>query len=131
MSWERMTPVSPSATGKTFWSLISSRRDSRWTSAPATTARKRSRLGSDTLCAPGLDGLGDLAGLQAARADVLAAGRRAHEDPHLLEVRIEASPSGHHRVAPAVAEGGLLAAGDTHLCHAGRKCSGRRARVAS
>ena len=75
-----LSPVSPSATGKTLRSLISSRRDSRCASAPSTTARKRRRLGSaDTPEAEqptvGSDGLLDLAGLEAARADVDAAGR--------------------------------------------------------
>ena len=43
-----LSPVSPSATGKTLRSLISPRRDSRCCSAPSTTVRKRTRLGSDT-----------------------------------------------------------------------------------
>src|SRR4029077_387627 len=46
-----LSPVSPSATGNTLRSLTSSRRDSRCASAPATAARKRTRLVSLTaLC---------------------------------------------------------------------------------
>ena len=43
-----LSPVSPSATGKTLRSLTSWRRDSRCAIAPATSARKRSRLVSVT-----------------------------------------------------------------------------------
>src|ERR1700758_4637427 len=43
-----LSPVSPSATGKTLRSLTSWRRDSRCASAPATAARKRTRLVSVT-----------------------------------------------------------------------------------
>src|SRR6185437_3772090 len=43
-----LSPVSPSATGKTLRSLTSWRRDSRWASAPATAARNRTRLVSVT-----------------------------------------------------------------------------------
>ena len=41
-----VVPVSPSATGKTLRSLISWRRASSAASAPSTTARNRTRLGS-------------------------------------------------------------------------------------
>ena len=43
-----LSPVSPSATGNTLRSLTSWRRDSRCASAPATAARKRTRLVSVT-----------------------------------------------------------------------------------
>src|SRR3954451_3973957 len=118
-----LSPVSPSATGNTLRSLISARRDSRCASAPSTAARKRTRLGSGRdggtarTSAPGSDGLDDLAGLQAARADVDALRRLAHEDPHLLEVRVEPAPRRHHRVRAAVSERGTLPAAVTHLGH--------------
>src|SRR3954454_18462752 len=117
-----LSPVSPSATGKTLRSLISARRVSRWASAPSTTARKRTRLGSGSGTAggrgpPALQRLCDLAGLQAARADIDAARRLADQDPDLLEVRVEPPPRRHHRVAAAVSEGGALPAAMTHLGH--------------
>src|SRR5437763_950577 len=82
----------PSATGKTLRSLISCRRDSRCASAPSSTVRNRTRLGSVT-AGPGtaLDGLEDLAGLEAAGADVDAPGRAVDQRPDLLEVGIEAA----------------------------------------
>src|SRR4051794_9728888 len=67
----------------------------------------------------------DLAGLQAARADVLAAGGAVHQDPDLLEVRGEAALGGDHRVAPAVAESGALPACVTTLWHGGESSSDR------
>src|SRR3954453_23780389 len=117
-----LSPVSPSATGKTLRSLISARRDSRCARAPSTAARKRTRLGSGrdggtARHAPRLDGLDDLAGLEAARADIDALRRLAHEDPHLLEVRVEAAPRRHHRVGAGVSERGTLPAAVTHLGH--------------
>ena len=65
-----------------------------------------------TLC-----GLDDLAGLQAPRADVDAAGAPAVVDSDLLEVRIEAAPGRDHRVAPRVSERGTLAAAVADLGH--------------
>src|SRR4029453_9938770 len=123
-----LSPVSPSATGKTLRSLISARRDSRWASAPSSATRKRTRLGSDT--EGRLERLGDLAGLQAARADIHAARGLAHEDPHLLQVGIEAPLRGHHRVASAVAECRAPTAAVTDLRHGTAQCSGPIARVA-
>src|SRR5664280_1203557 len=52
----------------------------------------------------------DLARAQAARADVGAAGDSAHQNPHLLQVRVEAPPGGDHRVAAVVSESRTLAA---------------------
>src|SRR4051794_39107190 len=117
-----LSPVSPSATGKTLRSLIAARRDSRCARAPSTAARKRTRLGSGrdggtARLAPRLDGLDDLAGLQAARADIDALRRLAHEDPDLLEVRVEAAPRRHHRMRAVVSERGTLPAAVTHLGH--------------
>src|SRR3954447_7814516 len=131
-----LSPVSPSATGKTLRSLISARRVSRWASAPSTTARKRTRLGSGSGTAGArapraLQRLRDLAGLQAARADVDPARRLADHDPDLLEVRVEPPPRRHHRVAAAVSQGGALPAAMTHLGHeeAGVYCPTRSGSV--
>src|SRR3954463_13428397 len=56
----------------------------------------------------GLDGLLDLAGLEALRAHVGTLGLALQEDAHSLEVRVEAPLRGDHRMAPMVAETGLL-----------------------
>src|SRR5438067_4791 len=124
-----LSPVSPSATGNTLRSLTSSRRDSRCASAPATTARKRTRFVSVTAgCLSPSEGaflaaavllrrLQYLSRFQAARAHVHAARRLAVEDPHLLQVRLEAALRRNHRVAAALAERRTLAAAVTHLCH--------------
>src|SRR3954462_3487450 len=64
-----------------------------------------------------LDGLLDLAGLEAARADVRARRLPAEQDADALEVRVEAAPGRHHRVAPAVPEGRLLPANCAYLRH--------------
>src|SRR3954447_8263392 len=120
-----LSPVSPSATGETFRSLTSSRRDSSCASAASTTSRKRRRLGSGTRGADPLLGLGDLAGLQAARADVRALRCTVFDDAHLLEIRVEAALGGHHRVRAALPEGGALAAGVTDSSHGGGKYRGR------
>src|SRR4051794_16345682 len=112
-----LSPVSPSATGKTLRSLTSPRRLSNSVSAAVTTRLKRTRDSSGTegfytfpppRVAPApqrvLDGLLDLLCLQAAGADVLPPRRLPDEDADLLEVRVEAPPCGHHRVAAAVPE---------------------------
>src|SRR4051794_5035085 len=52
--------------------------------------------------AAALRGLGDLAGLEAAGADVGAEGAAVLLDPNLLEVRIEAALGGDHRMASGV-----------------------------
>src|ERR1044072_5532289 len=49
-------------------------------------------------------GLLDLAGLEAAGANVGAQGAAVFLDPDFLEVRIEAALGGDHRVASGVAE---------------------------
>src|SRR5918997_1887026 len=112
-----LSPVSPSATGKTLRSLTSCRRSSRCASAAATTARKRVRFVSATPETTRLDSLGYLAGLKAARADVGAGRRALVKDPHLLEVRVEAPLRRDHRVTAAVPERGTLAADVTDLGH--------------
>jgi hypothetical protein len=66
-----------------------------------------------------LDGLLDLAALEAARTDVGARGLAVQEHPHALEVGIEAPLRRHHRVAPVVAEPGLLPADCADLGHGG------------
>src|ERR1039457_4660483 len=62
-----------------------------------------------------LAGFGDLAGLQAARADVDAAGSPTVVDADALQVRIEASPRRHHRVAAIVPECRALGTHVTNL----------------
>src|SRR5215211_2553536 len=120
-----LSPVSPSATGNTFRSLISSRRSSRCAWATATTRWKRSTDGSPiagriiaierALRALGV--LGDLVGLQAAGADVDASRAPGIFDPDLLQVRLEAPARGHHRVAARVAESWALSAAEADLGH--------------
>ena len=55
-------------------------------------------------------GLCDLAGLQAARADVDTTRRARVVDADALKVGIETAIGGNHRVAAAVAEGRTLRA---------------------
>src|SRR3954447_6850889 len=124
-----LSPVSPSATGKTLRSFTSSRRDSKCASAASTTRRKRRRLGSATRGGDPRLRLGDLAGLQAARADIRALRCAVLDDAHLLKVRIEATLGGDHRVRAALPEGGALAAGVTDSSHGGGKYRRRRGRV--
>ena len=110
-----LSPVSPSATGNTFRSLTSRRRVSNSASAPSTTALKRMRLGSattdfsfalrsaETPTRPAGDvtprlGLGDLAGLQTARANVHALRRAAIGNPHFLKICVEPALGRDHRV---------------------------------
>src|SRR5215207_11148854 len=64
-----------------------------------------------------LESLGDLAGLEAACADVRALGLAAQVDANALEVRLEPSLRRHHRVAAAVPERGLLPADCADLRH--------------
>src|SRR5262245_55142213 len=114
-----LSPVSPSATGNTLRSLISSRLASRWASATPTTWRKRTIDESGTAEEPTprarLRVLGDLARLETAGADVDAPGPALVVDADLLEVRVEAPPGGDHRVAAGVTERGLLAAVEADL----------------
>ena len=62
-------------------------------------------------------GLRDLAGLEAARADVLAPGSAPDVDADLLEVRVEAAPRRNHGMAAAVPERRALSARIADLCH--------------
>ena len=57
------------------------------------------------------EGLGDLAGLQAAGADVHPSRRAVDQRADLLEVRLEAAPGGAHGVAAVVSVRRALAAG--------------------
>ena len=59
----------------------------------------------------------DLAGLEAAGADVRTLGLPAQVDADALEVRIEAALRGHHGVAAAVPERRFLPAHCTDLRH--------------
>src|SRR3954454_10718837 len=72
-----------------------------------------------------LDRLLDLAGLEAARADVRSRRLAAEHDADALEVRLEAPLRGHHRVAPVVTEAGLLAADCADLGHGGPRIANR------
>src|SRR6516164_3081314 len=64
-----------------------------------------------------LEGLLDLAGLEAARADVGARRLALDQDADALEVRLEAPLRGDHRVAPVVTEAGLLPTDCADLRH--------------
>ena len=76
-----------------------------------THAARRPAAGMlDGLVPEVLDGLLHLAALEAAGADVGAAGDAVHEHPDPLEVRIEAAVRRHHRVGAVVPETGLLPA---------------------
>src|SRR5262249_5503234 len=68
----------------------------------------------------GSNGLLDLAGLEAARTDVGPCGLAVQHDADALEVRVETPLRGHHRVAPAVAEGRFLAANGADARHESR-----------
>src|SRR4051812_23080724 len=127
-----LSPVSPSATGKTLRSLTSERRRSNSASAAVTTRRKRTRLSSGTAgstpfpchrCSrPGSRWSHcflNLLGLEATCADVLPPGRLPDQDADLLEVRVEAPPGGHHRVAAAIPERRPLPTHVTDLWHGG------------
>jgi len=61
----------------------------------------------------------DLAGLEAARADVRPLRLAGEEDANALKVRLEAPLRGDHGVAPVVAEAGFLAADGADLGHGG------------
>ncbi len=65
----------------------------------------------------GSGGFRDLAGLEAARADVLAPGSAPDVDADLLEVRVEAALRRNHGMAAAVPERRALSARVTDLCH--------------
>src|SRR5207248_8588975 len=67
--------------------------------------------------ASGLDGLLDLAGLEAARADVRTLRLAVQDHPHALKVRVEAPLRRDHRMAPMVAEAGLFPADRADLGH--------------
>src|SRR4029079_7900786 len=117
-----LSPVSPSATGKTFRSLTSWRRFSSSPSAAVTTRLKRIRLSSAGIrtlfyTKEGSGGLRNFSRLEAAGADVLAPGSPPDVDADLLEVRVEAPLRGHHGVAAAVPERGPLSTRIAHLCH--------------
>ena len=78
-------------------------------------------LGSDTARAPdNLRSLDYLAGLQAARADIDAAGGSPVVDSHALEVWLEPPLRGNHRMAAAMAKRGALRADMADLGHGGR-----------
>src|SRR5581483_597441 len=63
------------------------------------------------------DGLGDFAGLEAARADVGPGGLAVDDGADVLQVRVEAALCGDHRMAPVVPEARLLPANGANLRH--------------
>src|SRR5690348_11534329 len=90
------------------------RRTSSRSVDPAPTARlDHARRTSARL----LDGLLDLAGLQAACADVRPRRLAAQDHADTLEVRVEAPLGGDHRVASVVPEARLLPADCADLGH--------------
>src|SRR5689334_18726855 len=121
-----LSPVSPSATGKTLRSLTSSRRDSSCARAASRTRRKRRRLGSATIGDRPKLRLGYLARFEAARAHIDALGSAALNDPDLLDVDVEATLGRDHGVRATLAKGGALAAGVTD---SGHRCGEYRSRV--
>src|SRR5205814_4525615 len=64
-----------------------------------------------------------LARLEASRANVHPPRDAVDENPHPLEVRVEAAPGRNHRVAAAVAERGALPADGADLRHGAVQCS--------
>src|ERR1700730_242279 len=72
------------------------------------TGRVESRRAPGGAFGRGLDGLLDLAGFEALRANVCTLRLALQEDAHPLEVRIEAPLCCDHRMAPVIPEAGLL-----------------------
>src|SRR5262249_55430670 len=72
------------------------------------------------------DRLDDLAGLEAARADVRARGLAVDQRADALQVGVEAPLRRPHRVAPVVTERRLLPADGADLRHAAANGSGRQ-----
>src|SRR6266516_4107259 len=89
----------------------------RRTSAGVAPRRERRAAGAS-------DGLLDLAGFETAGADVGALRLAAQEHADTLQVRVEAALGGDHRMAPVVAEAGLLAANGADLGHRRRSVAG-------
>ena len=96
---------------------VTRRSDNRDRAGALTGGRRSDPADSGSLRAGRLNGLKDLAGLEAASADVLAPGSAPDEDADLLEVRVEAPPGRHHGVAAVIPERGALFARVTDLCH--------------
>ena len=93
---------------------------------PASTRvrpRGRLRVARRPTGARGSDGLLDLAGLETARADVRPRRLALQEHADALEVRVEAPLRGHHRMAPVVAETGLLSTDCADSCSSAEQCS--------
>ena len=91
-------------------------------------SRRARQLRTTRLHARRLGGLGDLAGLEAARADVDALGRPVEVDANPLEIRIEAALRCHHGVAAAVAERRAL---PTRVAYLGHRAGEYRAPAAA
>src|SRR5262245_31702980 len=96
-------------------------REGRLAAGAAALAERTRKLGVHGAC---LLSLGDLAGLEAARADVGAGLRALDHDPHLLEVRVKAPLGSDHGVGTALAEGRALPAAVTNTRHRCGKSSG-------
>src|SRR3954453_14835675 len=69
------------------------------------------------ICGSGLKGLDDFPALEAAGADVGTARNPVDQHPDPLEVRIEATVRGDHRVGAVVPETGLLPTDIADLGH--------------
>jgi hypothetical protein len=95
--------------------------------AAGATRWRADGAGGEAAGRPGSDGLADLAGLQAARADVHAPGCRTDEDADLLQVRVEAPLRRAHRVAAVLTESGTAPTAVTDLRHSAAQCSGTAA----
>ena len=98
-------------------------REPRAVRARSVTGASLRRGGAGAVRDPGelaepLDGLDDLAGLQAAGAHVVAGRLAVENEPHALEVRLEAPLRGDHRVRAGVPRPGALPADDTDPGHA-------------
>ena len=83
-------------------------RRARWPAPPAGRARRPVAS----------DGFDDLAGLEAARADVVAGRLAVEDEPDALQVRVEAPLRGDHRVRAVVPARRLLPADGANPGHA-------------
>src|SRR5690242_17039484 len=102
---------------KAAWASLARTQERAEGSALKCVTRRRATRTPRGAPTPSLGRLGDLVGLQTASADVGAERATVLLDPDLLQVRLEAALRRDHRVAAGLAEGRLLAAAVTYLCH--------------